>query len=190
MGDDEFWHQRFVQYDTQARALQSKVFELIAIGLTAVAAFAGVAVSYSRYEILAFIPIICILLWAVALRMLHEHLLLSAYRDFYEMHATRVHAGTAVSEFDSWRQLGGRKAMKGLANYYAFSILAIVTIGLVWGSLWFLATVQAVPTVLLVAEWISATVALVVGVVVVVASITDHSRLEAMLGAEITRLHL
>ena len=35
MDADEFWQQRFVHYDNQARGLQTKVFELIAIGLTA-----------------------------------------------------------------------------------------------------------------------------------------------------------
>lgn len=189
MDADELWQQRFLQYDGQARALQNKIFELIAIGLTAVSALSGIAISYSRFEFFAFVPIICLLLWAIAARMLHEHLLLSAFRDFCEARAARLLSGTMPSAFDSWRKFGGQTSMKGWPNYYAFSVVIIVTLGLVGGSLGFLFTVDVIPTLWLIAESIAVGLALIVGAVVFVVAMADHARVEALVESELGRLH-
>ncbi|WP_236968038.1 hypothetical protein [Microbacterium aurantiacum] len=184
----DLWQQRFIQYDNQARILQTKVFELIAIGLTAVSALSGVAISYSRYEFFAFIPIICLLLWAIAARMLHEHLILSAFRDFCEARAVMLLGTSNPSAFDSWREFGGQRAMKGWPNYFAFSVVAAVTLGLMAGSMAFLFTVDVVPVGWLLAESIALGVVLLIGVVVFVVAMVDHSRLERLVANEIERL--
>ena len=189
MDADELWQQRFLQYDGQARALQNKIFELIAIGLTAVSALSGIAISYSRLEFFAFVPIICLLLWAIAARMLHEHLILSAFRDYCEARAVKLLPGNVPSAFDSWRKFGGQTSMKGWPNYYAFSVVIIVTLGLVGGSLGFLFTVDVVPTSWLVAESIAVGLALIVGAVVFIVAMADHARVEALADSELGRLH-
>jgi len=185
MESAEFWQQRFIQYHNQARALQVKTLELVAIGLTAVSALAGVAVSYSRYEFFAFIPIICVLLWAVAARMLHEHLLLSAYRDFCEAKAARFLPAASGTAFDTWQSLGGRVAMRGMANYYAFGIIALITLGLAGGSLAFLLTLDVVPQGWIIAESVAVGLAFIVGGVVFVVSMADHAALETRMAQEL-----
>lgn len=187
MTEGAYWASRFEHYDNQARGLQQKAYELVAIGLTTVAALSGVAISYSRYEVFAFVPIICVLLWAIAGRMIHEHLLLSAYRDFAEAQAANL-ATTSSSSFGRWRKQGGKLAMRGPANYYVFGVVIAITVGLTFGSLGFLFTTNAVPLGWLIAETITVGIGLIAGAVVFVTASSDHRSLEKQMDVDLSQI--
>jgi hypothetical protein len=129
-----YWSQRFVHYGNHARSLYEKTVQLI-IGATTILLTASVALAaYGRFEILLVVPVVVLLIWTAAARMLDEQGYLFLYAD----HAEQVLADLGLpdaSPLSVWWSYAGRKLGRGYSNIMLFGISALVSAVLIGGSL-------------------------------------------------------
>lgn len=176
----EFWQRRFEQYDTQARTLFSRTVELVSIALTVVIGVTGFAVSYGHYETLAFVAPVVLLIWAVAARLIHEQMLLFAYRDYAEVRVARE-LGVETDPLATWRKTAGRPTQNGFVNAYAYSVLAAVSIAMIAGSLIAAFVLGPVPIWIIAPESVIVGLALGLGVFAFAQALRDHKRVDQMI---------
>lgn len=136
MDDLEYWVRRFEHFDVQSRALFDRATNLVAISLTVLSGTAGVALAYSRNEILIVIPFVVLIVWALGLRMVHEQLLLAAYRDYAEeqMRNGKFTTEESASEFLVWHSFGGRRMVTLFPNLFMYVLLGGLSLILALGS--------------------------------------------------------
>lgn len=176
----EYWQRRFEQYDTQARTLFSRTVELVSIALTIVIGVTGFAVSYGHYETLAFVAPAVLVIWAVAARLIHEQMLLSAYRDSAEASVARV-MGVQNEPLATWRMTAGRAAQNGFVNAYAYSVLAAVSIAMVAGSLTAAFVLGPVPLWIIAPESVMVGLTLGLGLFAFSQALRDHKRVDQLI---------
>lgn len=152
---------RFEQFDNQARVLLARALQLVSVGLTLLVTAAAAFVAYERYEILLAIPVSVILLWAVGIRMIHEHQYLAAYRDAAEQALADMRIGDPSSKLAVWHSFGGRRLATGPSNTALYGVLIVISLGLMIGPL--VVAVIALPSllVLIILEAFGVIVALV-----------------------------
>lgn len=180
----EYWVRRFEHFGTQSRLLFDKTVQLIALCLTFLSAAASVALAYSRYEIVVFIPLVMLVVWAIAARMLHEQLVLAAYRDHADENVRSL-LGSEGDPFAVWHSLGGARVRDGLANRYLFFVLAIASVLLMAGSVILCFTNAVAPVGWLIAESVAVALGLWLGSLAFAKAEADIDRLYVLLRSQV-----
>lgn len=144
----DFWSKRFEHYDDATRSLFDKTVQLVTVGVTILVAGSAALFVYGKFAVLLTIPVIVVLLWTVAVRLIQEQMMTAAYRDYSEERAVELVAPGEDDPFLVWHSYGGVLTY-GWINNLVFSFLIVVSCALTGGSLWAVSTLAPeVPFVL------------------------------------------
>jgi hypothetical protein len=172
MDSVDFWVKRFEHYDDATRSMFEKTIQLVTAALTILIAGAAALFIYGKFPALLVVPVVVVLIWTLAVRLLQEQMMTAAYRDYSEERAMKLLAPGETDPWLIWHSHGGA-ITTGWVNNFVYGCLGLVSIGLVAGSLWaVLVFAPEVPFSL----WITICVASVLGIAGVGAALLSNRR--------------
>lgn len=112
--------------------LWERTIQLVGVGMTLLATLTAV-VSTADTDwsgLLAVVPVVVLLLWALAARMLHEFFYIMAFKDYAEIKMYRD-SGQAREGFSTWHVAATPAMVRGLPNIAAYGVIALFSLSLV-----------------------------------------------------------
>lgn len=127
--ESQLWLVRFQHYDALGRSLWERTAQLIGVGMTLLATLVAVvsAAESDWTGLLAVVPFVVLLLWAVASRMLHEFFYLMAFKDYAEIRMYNK-PRQAKEGLSSWHAVATPAILQGLPNIIAYVLIALFSV--------------------------------------------------------------